>query len=73
MTVDERKNAFMADLKAVLAKHNADIYLDEINVKAYMGGNWVMAVTLDSVYDSDGECVAQYDYFNIGNYIDGND
>jgi len=36
-----------------------------------MDGDWVISVTLDSVYDSDGECIEQYDYFSIGGYIDG--
>jgi hypothetical protein len=76
-TKEQRTEAFLKDLKEVLKKHDAEICVEEINYRAYMGGDWVMGVILNSEYDNDPkhdyECFKEYTEINLGNYIDGKD
>ena len=72
-TKEQRKEEFLKDLKELLKKHDADIQLEEINYRAYMGGDWVMTAYLDSEYDAEYDCLKEYTEINLGNYIDGKD
>ena len=76
-TKEERKEAFLKDLKELLKKHNAEIMVEEINVRPYLGGDWVIGVTLNGVYDNDPthdyDCLKEYTEINLGNFIHGGD
>jgi len=76
-TSEQRKAAFLKDLKEVLKKHNAEILVEEINVRTYLGGTWVMGVVLNGEYDTDPtheyDCLKEYTEINLGNFIDGRD
>jgi len=76
-TKEQRTEVFIKDLKELLKKHNAEILVEEINHKAYMGGDWVMGVVLNGEYDTDPthnyDCLKEYTEINLGTYIDGKD
>lgn len=75
VTKEQRKEEFLKDLKDLLKKHGAEIFVSEINVRAYMRGDMVMEVVLNGVYDTnpDGEydCLKEYTEINLGSFIDG--
>lgn len=68
---EERKEQFIKDLKELCRKHKAYIGLEEINRRPWMGGDWVISVTLDSEYDKNLECTREMTDFNLGNCFDG--
>ena len=67
---EERKAAFMRDLRNLLAFHSASITVDTRSV-----GNWSVeaeaCVELESVFDADGDMLEAYTLFNLPRYMDG--
>ena len=68
MNADERRELFMKELKALLAKHNASI---ELGVSYCPTEYFYLSVELNSVPNADGEFVDEFIEFDLGNHIDG--
>ena len=56
---------FKKELAELLTKYDAEIYTEEINRRAYMGGTWVIQVSTSSKYDEDGNCIKEDAEFTI--------
>lgn len=67
---EERKAAFMRDLRNLLNFHSASITVDTRSV-----GSWSVeaeaCVELESVYDADGNTLESYTFFDLPGYMDG--
>jgi len=72
-TSEQRTEEFIKDLKALLLKHNAELLVEEVNIRGYRGGEYSMSVYLNSVWDENNECIKCYTEIDLGNSIDGKD
>lgn len=73
MTQEERRAAFVLDIKEVLKKHNAELTVEDKNVRSYYPEDFEIEATLNSEYDDEGECVKPYTEVYFGRYLDGNE
>lgn len=65
MTELQRKQEFLADLKALMQKHDAELDI-EFHRPDLGASNMV---TLNAEYDKDGNCIKPFTQFYIGQYI----
>jgi hypothetical protein len=74
---EQRKTAFIKDLKELLNKHGAELSVEEVGARGYMPGTWVVNALLNSVYGEDEageyECLKAYTDISLGTFIDGKD
>ncbi|PHQ82912.1 MAG: hypothetical protein COB69_00240 [Phycisphaera sp.] len=62
ITVKDREKEFRKDLAALLAKHDADIHID--NKSRAFGNVYFIQVSLDGVY-KDNDLVREYGEFEL--------
>ncbi len=63
-TPDEREADFRKDLKDLLEKHKAELFITD-DGKAYGMHNGIAVVTMMSEYDKDGNQTAEFTEFRI--------
>jgi hypothetical protein len=66
-TAEERKQEFEKDLKELLAKHDAEISLEEENSHGWERGPERMVVTMMNKFDENG-CTHEYAELILGRY-----
>jgi hypothetical protein len=71
MTQAERREAFLTDLKAVLAKHNAE--LEVVHQHDFGGGRSELWVYMDGNYGPNGEVYDEYTATELPISITGDD
>lgn len=64
-----REQAFKEDLAALMLKHDSEISLELVNRKPYSDSLYVMHTYLNSLYDSEGNCVKECLEFDLGDFI----
>lgn len=67
-TSAERQAEFLADLRALLRKHGAEISIEDRSHGYYTEG--VAIVEMDSIWTAD-ECVAEFTGFDLDRRVDG--
>ncbi len=74
MTKHETETEFRRELKALLAKYDAELDAKDHYVGYPECGEDIrMTVTIDGKWDKDGEVIQEYQSFNLGTFIDGKD
>jgi hypothetical protein len=68
ITSEERIKEFEKDLKELLAKHDAEISLEEEPHRPWMRGEDRMVVTMMNKFD-DLECTHEYAELILGRYV----
>ena len=66
----QRQEQFKAELRALLARYNAEIQIDDVNTRSYYGTE-EMIVTLDGVFDDNHKMVHEFESFSIGRWCSG--
>lgn len=66
-TKREREDEFLADLCALLKKHGAEITIGERSVGYQSVAE--ACVSIDGIYDKDGNVVAEYADFELPRYL----
>jgi len=59
---------FKADLKALLKKYRASIEIQDTGRSFY--SRQIMMVSIDGVYDENGECISDYTSVDLGTIVD---
>jgi len=68
-TAKERQDNFMEDLRALLKKHQAELEITD-DRQSYGMHRGVMNVSMDAIYDDDGNVIAEWCDFNLQGYMD---
>ena len=66
----ERAMQFEKELKALLKKWDTEIEMEEI-YRGYTGPEYSMKVYIPSIWDKDGNCIAESAEIDLGSYYDG--
>ena len=74
MTADEKKEAFLKDLKAVLNKHKADLFIDfnDKNSKTKGWGCDGYSLVISAMIDHDGSNIMNTVFANLGDNTEEN-
>jgi len=64
-----REQSFKEDLVDLMLKHDSEISLELVSRRPYSDGLYVMHVYLNSLYDSDGNCVKEQLEFDLGEFV----
>ena len=67
----QREQAFITELKELLARHDAEIELEETDRRAYIGSTYEIVVSLYAEYNKEHKCIKEHTEINLGTFING--